>query len=490
MAADKNNKKLGLMALSAVVISAMIGGGVYSLPQNMAQSASPGAVIIAWIITGIGIWFVANTFRILAAARPDATTGIYTYGELGFGKFMGFLMAWGYWLCNCFANIGYAVLLMSSLNYFFPGTFTGGNNFPSVIGGSLIIWLIYFIILRGVKGAAIINNIGTVGKLIPLALFLIITGFMFKFSLFFTDFWGMEVIPAVHDVRLGNLFSQVKSTMLITLWVFIGIEGAVVVSDRARDQKDVGKATLLGFLICLVVYILLSLLPFGHLSQGELSKMPNPSTAAVLASYVGNWGSWLMNAGVIIAILSSWLVWTIMLAELPLAAAKGGTFPKMFAKVNAVGSATVSLLVSSIIMQLTMIFVYFSNNAWNLMYSITGVMVLPCYIICTLYLWKIAEKNEDYPTNIFAGRANAIFTGVLGTLYGLWLVYAAGLDYMLVAAVIYAIGIPFFMKARKEASPTEAEFTVVEKRFAILLLLLGIAGLVYLIVNYKALMAG
>ena len=373
-----DSKKLGVIALTAVVISAMIGGGVFNLPQNMAQSAGVGAIVIAWVITGVGMWFVANTFRILAAARPDATTGIYTYGELGFGKFIGFLMAWGYWLCNCFANIGYAVLLMDSLNYFFPGYFTGGNNFNSVIGGSIVIWVIFFIVLAGVKGASALNTIGTIGKLVPIVIFLFIVAFVFKVSFFFTNVWGTETIPTLKDVPLGSVMSQVKGTMLVTLWVFIGIEGAVVISDRAKNQKDVGKATLLGFLGCLIMYILLSLLPLGSYSQGQLSPMAAPSTAAVLGGIVGKWGDWLMNIGVIISILSSWLVWTIMLAELPFAAAKAGTFPKSFAKANKNDSPTFSLLVSSIIMQIIMVIVYFSNNAWNLMLSITGVMVLPC----------------------------------------------------------------------------------------------------------------
>lgn len=483
-----DTKKLGLITLTAVVISAMIGGGVYNLPQNMSQYAGAGAIIIAWVVTGIGIWFVANTFRILAAARPDATTGIYSYGQLGFGNFIGFLMAWGYWLCNCFANIGYAVLLMDSFNYFFPGYFTGGNNFNSVIGGSLVIWIIYFIVLAGVKGATSLNTIGTIGKLVPLVLFLLITAFLFKFGAFFINFWGTETIPTLSDKPLGSIFAQVKSTMLVTLWVFIGIEGAVVISDRAKSQSDVGKATLLGFLSCLVIYILLSLLPIGHYSQGQLSTMAAPSTAAVLGGMVGLWGDWLMNIGVIISVLSSWLVWTIMLAELPLAAAKGQTFPKVFAKVNKNNSPSFSLLISSIIMQVTMILVYFSNNAWNLMLSITGVMVLPCYIACTAYLWKIAAKNDNYPTTIFASRKNAVITGFLGTIYGLWLVYAAGLNYMLLAAVVYAIGIPFFMRARKEFNPTKPEFTKEEKVLSIVLFILGILGLIYLIMNYKALL--
>ena len=106
------------MGLAAIVVSSMVGGGVYSLPQNMAAAAGAGAVIIAWIITGIGIFFIANSFKILAAARPNLTAGIYMYSKDGFGEYAGFTIAWGYWLCQIFGNVGYAVITMDALNYF------------------------------------------------------------------------------------------------------------------------------------------------------------------------------------------------------------------------------------------------------------------------------------------------------------------------------------------------------------------------------------
>ena len=120
--------KLGVLGLAGIVISSMIGGGIFSLPQNMAQGASVGAVLIAWLITGIGIYFIANSFRILSTAKPDLTSGIYMYSRQGFGPFMGFTIGWSYWLCQIFGNVGYAVITMDALNYFFPGYFTGGNN--------------------------------------------------------------------------------------------------------------------------------------------------------------------------------------------------------------------------------------------------------------------------------------------------------------------------------------------------------------------------
>ena len=241
-AAQSSAKKLGVIGLGAIVLSSMIGGGIYSLPQNMAASASAGAVIIAWIITGIGIFFIANSFRILASARPNLTAGIYMYSKDGFGNYAGFTIAWGYWLCQIFGNVGYAVITMDALNYFFPGVFTGGNNVWSILGGSVLIWTFNFVVLAGVKQASIINIIGTVGKLVPLLLFSIILIFAFHWDKFTFDFWGKM---AIDGHTLGGLGAQIKSTMLVTLWAFIGIEGAVVLSGRAKSQGDVGKATIM-----------------------------------------------------------------------------------------------------------------------------------------------------------------------------------------------------------------------------------------------------
>ena len=471
-----NTKKLGVIALAGLVISAMIGGGIFNLPQNMSQSASAGAVGIAWIITGIGMYFLTNTFRVLSTVVPDAKSGIYSYARLGFGKFVGFLMAWGYWLSAVFANVGYAILLMDSLNYFFPPHFKGGNNLPSVIGGSILIWAMYFMIMAGVRQATSINTIGTIAKLVPIALFILVSLFVFKISMFHTNFWGDETIKSLHDVDLGSLGGQIKSTMLVTLWSFIGIEGAVVISDRAESQAAVSKATLIGFLLCLLSYMAISMLPFGNLSQGELSVLAPPSTAPILADVVGKWGSWL-----IIALLSSWLVWTVLLAELPYACAKDGTFPKIFAKVNKNGTPSFSLLVSSIAMQITMIFVYFASNAWNVMLSITGVMILPAYIASTLYLWKISATGQ-FPKNATIKEKTALITGVLGSIYGAWLIYAAGLKYLVMASILFAIGILVFDKARKEnKAPNESVFTNVEKILAIGLIIIAIIALFLLI---------
>ena len=390
-ASGKPKSGLGVLALASIVISSMIGGGIYSLPQNMAAGASAGAVLLAWVITGFGVFFIANTFRILSTVKPDLTAGIYMYSREGFGPYVGFTIGWSYWLCQICGNVGYAVITMDALNYFFPPYFAGGNNLLSIIGGSVLIWGFNFLVLRGIKQATVINIIGTIAKIVPLILFILILLFVFQFSKFDFNFWGEQIATRA---KLGGLSAQIKSTMLVTLWAFIGIEGAVVMSKHASSPKAVGRATVLGFLGCLIIYILLSLLPFGYMTQAELAAIPNPSTAGVLEKIVGPWGAWLMNIGLLVSVLTSWLAWTMVTAQIPQAAAQNGTFPKEFAAENENQAPSVSLWVTSALMQLFILLVYFSNNAWNTMLSITSVMVLPAYFSSCAYLWKVCEDGE------------------------------------------------------------------------------------------------
>ena len=234
-------KKLGLSALTALVLSSMLGAGVFSLPQNMAAVASPAALLIGWGITGAGILLLAFAMLILTRIRPELDGGIFTYAREGFGELIGFCSAWGYWLCAVIANVSYLVIVFSALSFFTDTPelrlFGDGNTWQSIVGASALLWIVHFLILRGVQTAASINLVATLAKLLPLGLFVVLAMMMFKLDTFKLDFTGLALgVP---------VWEQVKNTMLITLWVFIGVEGAVVVSARARNKRDVGKATLL-----------------------------------------------------------------------------------------------------------------------------------------------------------------------------------------------------------------------------------------------------
>ncbi len=137
-----------------------------------------------------------------------------------------------------------------------------------------------------------------------------------KYTTFADNVWGHSASKASQD--LGSIFSQVTSPLSVALWSFIGVEGAVALSGRAKNKRDVGKATLIGFVVSLIICLLVSILPFGVLTQHELSAIPTPSTAGILKIVVGEWGKIMIILGVLISVLTSWLAWTIICAELPM----------------------------------------------------------------------------------------------------------------------------------------------------------------------------
>ena len=461
--------KLGLPLLAGIVVGSMIGGGVFNLPQNMARGAGLGAVIIAWVLTLVGMFFLSNTFRILADKRPDLKAGIYRYAHEGFGALAGFEMAWGYWLSSAFGNVAFAVLAMKILGYFFP-VFGDGTNWPSIIGGSVLIWTMHFMVLFGVKRAARLNVFSSCINTMTIGVVLVLMAMFISGGQFSYDVWGERQ-------QLGSVPDQVKSTMLVTLWAFLGIEAAVVVSDRAKEPRQVGTATFVGLVVCAVLYSLLSVLPFGVMPQKELAGLGSPSAAYVLQSLVGRWAATFVNVSLLFSELFCWLAWTILVAEVPYEGAKGGVFPRFLAKTNRHHAAAPALWISSIVMQITMFVVLFARDAWIWLISITGVISLPPYIASTAFLWLCAHRPE-YQASTSQARRTAIWTGILGTLYSVWLQYAAGPEFLLMSTIVYALGLPVFWRARRERAPDQPAFTRIEAISACALVVLSAIAVV------------
>jgi arginine:ornithine antiporter/lysine permease len=465
-----SSQKLTLLPLIALVMGSMIGGGVFNLPSDMSRAASPGAILIGWIITGIGMLMLAFVYQSLAVRKPHLNAGPYAYAKAGFGNFVGFNSAWGYWLSAFLGNVAYAVAIFSALSFFFPA-FGDGNNLPSIIGASLCLWLIHALVLKGIKQAAFVNVVTTIAKLVPIFLFILIAIIAFNWDKFTFNFWGRA--DAQGGGGLGSIMDQVRSTMLVTLWVFIGIEGASVYSARAARRSDVGRATLIGFGGALGIYVLVSLLSTGILTQTELSGLKVPSMAGVLEPLVGTWGAVLVNLGLMISVGGAFLSWTLLCAEIPFTCGRDGTFPKWFAAENPNGSPVNALWATNILIQLFLILSFFSKSAYQFFYFIASVAILPPYVLSGAYALKVALNGEGYGPG--DSRNWDIVVGALATLYGLWLVYAAGLNYLLMCAVLFAPGILVYMRARRERS--EPPFVGFELVLAIFIALLAVVAI-------------
>lgn len=436
-----SSNKLRLGALTALVIGSMVGSGVFSLPQNMAAGAGPLAIIIGWGITAVGMLALVFVYQSLATRKPELDAGPYAYAKAGFGPFIGFNSAWGYWISAWVGNVSYAVIVFSALSYFYP-SFGDGNTWQAVLGASVLLWIIHFLIMDGVRQATVVNTIVTIAKIAPIVLFIGVVVVAFKINVWSLDFTGLG------NASLGSVMTQVKSTMLVTLWVFIGIEGASVFSARAERRKDIATATVLGFFTCLALYALVSLLSLGIMSQPELAALKNPSMAGVLEAVVGPWGAILINLALVVSVIGAFLSWTLLAAEIPHAAGNDGTMPKFFGHQNTRGVPSTSLLITNLLVQAFLIIALFAHSTYQALFYIASVAILVPYIFSGAYAAKLAFTGEAYGAG--ENRAGALLMGLLATIYGLWLVYAAGLSYLFMCAILYAPGIIFYIWARRE----------------------------------------
>lgn len=473
------DESLSFTKLTAMIIGSTIGGGIFTTAGDMAASgAHTGSVLIGWAICGIGMFGLMMCFFGLNRVRPDLTNGVYSYAREGFGEFVGFNSAWGYWVSALLCNVSYTTLLFGALGYFFP-VFGNGSNLTSVICASILIWLINWLVLRGVKEAAFLNIITTISKMIPILVFIVAVIFVRAFDpdIFMDNFWGNDTASANQTLRLP-LADQVKATTSATVWSFIGVEGAVVLSGRARRTSDVGKASLTGFLGILAIYVMVAVLSMGVMTTRELAALPNPQMASILQVAIGPWGAWLVNIGVILSLAGALLGWTILAADCPYSAAQQGVFMKAFARSNDAGSPSFSLFLTNGLVQLFLIVSLFSDSTYQVFYYMSATMIMVPYLLSALYYLKvvITSTRTGTPQNL-----SAWVFAIVGSIYGFWMLYSTGSDQLLISSILYAPGILIFALGKQERHEPTFRFRY-ESFIAAALVVLAMLSL-YLIFN-------
>ncbi|MEJ4113219.1 arginine-ornithine antiporter [Corynebacterium kroppenstedtii] len=440
----KEKSGLPFMSLLALVVGSMIGGGIFSLPQNIAVSASAGPIIIGWGITGIGMICLAFTYQFLSNRKPELDNGVYAYARSGFGDFVGFNSAWGYWLSALIGNVGYVILLFSTIGKFLP-IFKGGNTIPAIVCASILLWSVHFLILNGVENAAFINIIATAAKIIPILSFIIICIVGFKYNLFAADFWGGQ------STDLGGVVAQTKNMMMVTVWVFIGIEGANVFSKRARQRSDVGKATVIGFLVVLALLVAVNLLSLGIMQRADVASLGDASMADVLAHAVGSqWGAWFVSIGVILSLVGALLAWILLAAETLMVPGQDGVMPKFFGRMNEKKAPVNSLWLTDIVTTVILVASFFSKDVYYLMATLSASLILVPYLLSAGYGLLVTARGETYVETQARGRVSNFVAALVATLYGFWLLYAAGWQALLLAALIYLPGVILYVWAKRE----------------------------------------
>jgi arginine:ornithine antiporter/lysine permease len=315
-----------------------------------------------------------------------------------------------------------------------------------------MLWAIHWMMLRGMRGAAKLNALVTTVKVAVLLIYTAVVAYAFKRQIFVADFWG--------HAPLGSVYEQVKSTLLITVWVFIGIEGASVLSARARCRADIGHATVLGFISVLLLLMAVSLLSFGVLTQTQLAALRHPSMAGVLEHVVGHWGAVFINLGLLGCVGGSLFAWTLLAAETLFTPARDGIMPRFLTQENPQGMPTNALWLTSGFTQLLLLLTLATSATYLTLISLATSMILVPYLFSAIYACRIAVRGEGYTAHE-GTRWRDMLIGAVATLYCVWLLYGAGPKYLLLSALLYAPSAILYGWAKRERNLRLSTFEIV-----------------------------
>jgi arginine:ornithine antiporter/lysine permease len=332
--------------------------------------------------------------------------------------------------------------------------------------------VIHFVITRGIRSAGILNAVVTLAKLIPLALIVVLGLSIFKPSLFFVPNWG-NILASTG--KPTTAFSQISGAMGTILWCFVGIEAAVVLSERAESQRIVGKAIVISICITLGIYILISTLAMGIIPAKQLLNSTTPLAEVLGSTFLGSVGSVIVKLGLITSISGATLSWVMLAAETPYTAAKDRVMPHWFAKENERNVPINSLFLTNILTQIFLLSIFSERlqSAYYTLYYIATTTILLPYLFSSLYALKVSLENKS-------ARGNMLISAI-ASIYAIYVIYAVGLIYLALTIIMYSIGVlPYYIAKRERGE----KFTIFEIFAAIVLFLLSIV-MIYQIASGK-----
>jgi APA family basic amino acid/polyamine antiporter len=438
---------LGLRPATALIVGSIIGVGIFNLPASLAGYGPIS--LIAMALTTIGALALAVMFAALSRRLP-ADGGPYAYARAAFGNLAGFSNAWLYWIT---AWSGNAAIVVGWVLYVEEFVNTGQNKLFS-IGLALIgLWLPAAINLRGVAAMGTVQTVTSVLKFIPLV-------FMSTVGLFFMSSGNFGVWNTSGDSAVTAIFGA----MALCLFSYLGVETAAVAAAKVRNpDKNVPRATIYGTLGTAVVYLLSLTAVFGIVSATTLSKSTAPFATAVNQIFGGTWAGYLMSALVVISGFGALNGWTMICAEMPLAAAKDNLFPQAFGKLNRQGVPAFGIVSSTALASVFMIMSYAGSagiTVFNTLVYMSGITAAIPYAFSALaqIKWRLVDHRE-LQTPRFVRDVGIAVVGLVFSV--LFIVYSrnTGEDTLwkqylpfIFAGIAFLAGIPIYLKHRTSMS--------------------------------------
>ena len=336
----------GLSAATALIAGSIIGVGIFNLPTSLAGYGPISLVSMG--LTTIGALTLAILFAALSRRVP-ADGGPYAYARVAYGNAVGFVNAWSYWITAWAGNAAIAVGWVLYVEEFV----NKGHNKWGSIGLVLIgLWIPAVINLSGVKNMGSVQVVTTVLKFFALA-------FMSTVGLFFIS--SANYSP--WNVSGENTVKAIGGAMAIALFSYLGVETAAVAAGKVKDpDRNIPRSTILGTLATAAVYMLSQTAVFGIVPTHVLAESTAPFSTAANVIFGGTWAGKVMAVAVIISGFGALNGWTMICAEMPLAAANDGLFPAPFKRISTKGVPAFGIIASTLLASVAMIINYLGSR--------------------------------------------------------------------------------------------------------------------------------
>ena len=429
-------KSLGLSACTAIVIGNMVGSGFYLSPAALAPYGN--LAILAWIVMGAGAICVGLTFAKLARLAP-ATGGPYAYTRMAYGDFAGFTIAWGLWISIWSSLPVIAVAFAGALMSLFPSL----HNRPMAVGLTLAaIWAVVLVNLRGVKEAGLFAQVATYTKLVPFAAIALI-------GLFFIDTSNLSEFNPSGE----SLLAASAALAPLTMFAFLGMESATIPAGDVIDPKrTIPISTILGITIAALLYVFGTTAVMGLVPREQLIHSVAPFSDAARVIW-GDWGAAVISIAVIISALGALNGWTLLMGQVPMAAARDDLFPPAFARLSRNGVPAIGIIISAIFATLLILSQAAGPPGLKTFYDLvvglsTMAAVIP-YAFCALATGLVAAN--------VAGGGPVPRLGpieVIAFVFALFTLYGCGAKAVLYGTIMLVLGIPVYVWQRRRASQT------------------------------------
>jgi len=428
MTTAKPPAKIGLFTSTSLVVGNMIASGVFLLPASLA--AYGGIGLLGWIGSSAGAIVLALLFSRLSKRIPNALGGPYAYTRAGLGDFAAYLVAWGYWISIWCTNAAIAVAFVSYLTVFFEVLKT--NSLLALGTGLSAIWLLTWVNTRGVKEVGWVQKITTVLKITPLLLVTVM-------GMFYIDF--NNFVP--FNISSVSNFSAITATATLTLFAFLGLESATIPAGNIHEpEKTIPRATMIGTVITIFIYVLSSTVVMGMIPATEL-KNSNAPFADAAAIIWGDTARYWVAAGAIVSTLGALNGWILLQGQMPMAAARDKLFPVLFDKENSKGVPAFGIIIGSVLISGLMMLNFTSglNDTFTFMVLMTTLTVLIPYLFSATSYGIMILQDKFWKRDLISQLVIAL----LAFLFSLWAVVGSGQETVYWGFIAILSGIPFYV---------------------------------------------